>query len=65
VATPGALGPRELTEPAGVREAAGAEEFAAAVLAADGGASQTWLDDHCWAGRWPRWRAAAYGEASA
>jgi glycosyltransferase involved in cell wall biosynthesis len=73
VATPGALGPAALTAPAGVREAAGAEAFAEAVLAAashDGQAAAasaraSWLETHAWDARWEQWRRIAFGEARA
>lgn len=71
VATPGALGPTTLTAPAGVHEAAGAEAFAGAVLAAasrDGRLREvaatraSWLEAHAWEVRWEQWRRAAFGE---
>lgn len=66
VTTPGALGPSSFTARAGVIEAAGVDEFAAAVLAAAGSASGRrasgeWLAEHSWDARWSAWREAVLG----
>jgi hypothetical protein len=67
VTTPGALGSRAHTQPAGVVEAGTPDAFAAAVRSAASGpgpgpARTDWLHENAWSARWLGWRAAALAE---